>query len=112
MPNERRGRLQVVCGPMFAGKSEESLRRVRRARLAGLAVEVVNHTLDERHGTGQVTSHAGVSIPSRAQPDVTSLREAVDGRGLDLLAIDEAQFFGIDLVPFVGDLVGEGVTVV
>src|SRR5699024_6644866 len=77
-----------------------------------LAVEVVNHTLDERHGTGQVTSHAGVSIPSRALPDVTSLREAVDGRGLDLLAIDEAQFFGIDLVPFVGDLVGEGVTVV
>ena len=51
------GRLQVVCGPMFAGKSEELLRRVRRAQLAGLAVEVVNHALDDRHAAGRVASH-------------------------------------------------------
>ena len=56
------GRLQVVCGPMFAGKSEELLRRVRRAQLAGLSVEVVTHALDERHGAGRVASHSGLSV--------------------------------------------------
>ncbi|MGC0250287.1 thymidine kinase [Pseudactinotalea sp. Z1748] len=112
MRNETGGRLQVVCGPMFAGKSEELLRRVRRARLAGLAVEVVNHSLDERHGAGQVASHAGGRIASRAVPDVAALRDLLTGRDPDLLAIDEAQFFGADLVPTVGDLVAEGMTVV
>lgn len=112
MRTQHSGRLQVVCGPMFAGKSEELLRRVRRARLAGLAVEVVNHTLDERHGSGQVATHAGASIPSRAVPDVAALRSEVAGRDLDLLAVDEAQFFGTDLIATVGDLVAGGMTVV
>ncbi len=106
------GRLQVVCGPMFAGKSEELLRRVRRAQLAGLAVEVVNHALDERHGAGQVASHSGLSVSSHSVPDASSVVRLVDGRQLDLLAIDEAQFFGNDLIPVVGDLVLRGTTVV
>jgi len=106
------GRLQVVCGPMFAGKSEELLRRVRRAQLAGLAVEIVNHALDERHGAGHVASHSGLSVPSRAVPDVPALVELVTDQRLDLLAIDEAQFFGPDLVPVVEDMVLRGVTVV
>lgn len=106
------GRLQVVCGPMFAGKSEELLRRVRRAQLAGLAVEVVNHALDERHGAGQVASHSGLSVPSHAVPGVPSLVELLGDSRLDLLAIDEAQFFGADLVPAVSDLVLRGMTVV
>lgn len=106
------GRLQVVCGPMFAGKSEELLRRVRRAQLAGLAVEIVNHALDERHGAGHVASHSGLSVPSHAVPDVAALVELVAEQRLDLLAIDEAQFFGNDLVAVVEDLVLRGVTVV
>ncbi|TNC18446.1 thymidine kinase [Georgenia sp. 311] len=104
------GRLQVVCGPMFAGKSEELLRRVRRARLAGLAVEVVNHAWDERHGAGQVASHAGLSIPSHSVTDVHCLADL--GRETDLLAVDEAQFFGPDLVPVVEEIVLTGTTVV
>ncbi|PFG39532.1 thymidine kinase [Georgenia soli] len=106
------GRLQVVCGPMFAGKSEELLRRVRRAQLAGLAVEIVNHALDERHGVGHVASHSGLSVPSHAVPDVAGLVQLVAEQRLDLLAIDEAQFFGNDLVAVVEDLVLRGVTVV
>ena len=97
---------------MFAGKSEELLRRVRRATLAGLAVEVVNHTWDVRHGVGQVASHAGLSVPAHAVEDVDALRALVDGRALDLLAIDEAQFFGPDLIPLVSDLARAGTTVV
>ena len=106
------GRLQVVCGPMFAGKSEELLRRVRRAQLAGLAVEVVNHALDDRHVAGRVASHSGLSIASRSVPDVPSLVGLVGDRELDLLAIDEAQFFGTELVPLVSRLVLTGMSVV
>ncbi|WP_347976699.1 thymidine kinase [Microbacterium sp. ProA8] len=105
-------RLQVVAGPMFAGKSEELLRRVRRARIAGLAVDVVSHALDDRRGEGQVSSHSGLSVPSRSVPDVETLVASVRGRDLDLVAIDEAQFFGPGLVAAVDALVTEGVDVV
>jgi thymidine kinase len=112
MPRMSNGRLQVVCGPMFAGKSEELLRRVRRAQLAGLAVEVVNHSLDDRHAEGRVASHSGLSVASRSAPDVDSLVEQVGDRELDLLAIDEAQFFGTELVAAVSRLVLTGTSVV
>ena len=97
---------------MFAGKSEELLRRVRRAQLAGLSVEVVTHALDERHGAGRVASHSGLSVPSHPVSDVEGLVRLASGRALDLLAVDEAQFFGPDLVPAVSDLAGTGLTVV
>lgn len=104
-------RLQVVAGPMFAGKSEELLRRVRRARIAGLSVDVVSHALDDRRGEGQVSSHSGLAVPSRSVPDVDALVAGVGGRGLDIVAIDEAQFFGVDLVDAVNTLVADDVTV-
>ncbi|WP_256840251.1 thymidine kinase [Ornithinimicrobium faecis] len=105
------GHVEVICGPMFAGKSEELVRRVRRARLAGLEVEVVNHALDARHGTGQVASHSGVSVVSRTASDVTALRSLLEGRSPDLVAIDEAQFFGPGLVDVVDELAARGLTV-
>ncbi|WP_203580093.1 thymidine kinase [Microbacterium hibisci] len=112
MHTRTQARLQVVAGPMFAGKSEELLRRVRRARIAGLEVEVVSHALDDRRGEGLVSSHSGLSIPSRSVPDAEALGSSVRGRGLDLVAIDEAQFFGPELVPAVDALVADGVAVV
>ncbi len=105
------GRLQVIAGPMFAGKSEELLRRVRRALIAGLDVVVANNSLYARHGTGEVSSHAGLSIPSVSVPDVSALLAAADRR-CDLLAVDEAQFFGPDLIPAVETVLARGTTVV
>lgn len=116
-----RGRLEVITGPMFAGKSEELMRRVRRATIAGLTVMVVNHTLDERRGAGTVSSHAGGALPATSVSSAAAVRDLVNGpsgsaagpvRPLDLLAIDEAQFFGADLVPVVVELAERGVTVV
>lgn len=112
MGNETTGRLQVISGPMFAGKSEELLRRTRRARLAGLDIQVVNHALDDRFDAGQVASHIGSTMASRPVPDAESLRALVDGRGLDLLAVDEAQFFDTDLLEVVAGLLDAGTTVV
>ncbi|WP_109473632.1 thymidine kinase [Ornithinimicrobium cavernae] len=106
-----RGHVEVVCGPMFAGKSEELLRRVRRARLAGLEVEVVNHALDTRHGTGRVVSHSGLGVDSLVAADATGLLDLLQGRSPDLVAIDEAQFFGPDLVEVVDGLARRGIVV-
>ncbi|NLG20506.1 MAG: thymidine kinase [Actinomycetales bacterium] len=97
---------------MFAGKTEELLRRVRRARLAGLDVEVVNHALDDRRGPGLVSSHDGVSEASRSAPDAAGVRALLTNHSPDLVAIDEAQFFGPDLVGVVDELAARGVTVV
>lgn len=105
-------RLQVVAGPMFAGKSEELLRRVRRARIAGLSVEVVSHALDDRRGSGHVSSHSGLSVDSHPVPDVDALVSHVRRRTPDLVAIDEAQFFGSGLVPAVNALVTGGLDVI
>lgn len=106
------GRLQVIAGPMFSGKSEELLRRVRRAMIAGLAVEVVNHALDARHGTAEVSSHAGQRVSATPLTSAAELVEFARGRTLDLLAIDEAQFFGPDLVPAVEEILERCATVV
>ena len=106
------GRLTVIAGPMFSGKSEELMRRVRRATIAGIDVLVVSHSLDTRSDLSTITSHIGMNIPAVPLGDVRSLTEAARGQDYDLIAIDEAQFFGPDLIPVVEDLLGAGIDVI
>jgi thymidine kinase len=105
------GRVEAVVGPMFAGKTEELLRRVRRAQVGGRRVEVVSHALDTRRGAGRVSTHYGLDVPSRiaSHPD-----ELASGRdpATELLAVDEAQFFGPGLVDVVERLADDGLVVV
>jgi thymidine kinase len=105
------GRIEVVCGPMFAGKTEELLRRVRRAEVAGRRVVVVNHALDTRHGTDRVASHAGLDYPSVAATTVDEIERAVPV-GTEIVAIDEAHFFGPELVAVATSLADRGMTVI
>ena len=105
------GRVEVVCGPMFAGKTEELLRRVRRAVIAGRRVLVFTHALDTRHGTHRLASHVGRDFPSFAASTAAEIEAAV-ADGIDVVAIDEAQFLGPDLVPVVGRLAGRGLVVI
>lgn len=114
----------MIAGPMFAGKTEELLRRVHRARLAGRAVEVVGHRLDDRGGAERLSTHLGRSTPARMLEDPAALRDLLDGLAggrptepssqdvrLDLLALDEAQFFGPALVPVLEGLLEAGTDV-
>ena len=105
------GRLEVIAGPMFAGKTEELLRRVRRAVIGGRGVQVFTHALDTRGGEGRVASHAGLDFPSREVSSVREIEGAVRPE-VDMVAIDEAHFFGPDLTRVVGALAGRGVVVV
>jgi thymidine kinase len=105
------GRVEVICGPMFAGKTEELLRRVRRAVIAGRRVVVVGHALDDRGGADQLTSHAGLDHPSITVSTAAEIERAVDA-DTEIVAIDEAQFFGPDLVAVAGRLAGRGLVVI
>lgn len=113
------GRLEVIAGPMFAGKSEELLRRVHRARIARRGVLVVSHALDARRGVGRVSSHSGLGVPSHTVSDAAEIpalleagRGAAAGTETELVAIDEAQFFGPGLVPVASELARRGLVVV
>lgn len=108
---DRVGRVEVVCGPMFAGKTEELLRRVRRAAIAGRHVVVINHALDTRGGTDRLASHAGLAYPSVAAADPAAIEGIVPDR-TDVVAIDEAQFFGPALLRAVMRLADRGLTVI
>ncbi|WP_425957063.1 thymidine kinase [Xylanimonas sp. McL0601] len=96
---------------MFAGKSEELVRRVRRARLAGRGVVVVNHALDVRAGGGKVASHSGLEVPSATASTAAEIPALVEP-GTEMVAIDEAQFFGPELVDVVVGLADKGLVVV
>ncbi|MFC4628748.1 thymidine kinase [Promicromonospora alba] len=111
------GRLEVIAGPMFAGKSEELLRRVRRARIARRGVLVVSHSLDARRGLGRVTSHSGQGVPSHTVSDAAEILVLLDAdadaeTATELVAVDEAQFFGAGLVPVASELARRGLVVV
>jgi len=105
------GRIEVVCGPMFAGKTEELLRRVRRAVIAGRRVVVIGHALDVRHGTDRLATHVGLDHPSVSATTVDEIRGAIPD-GTEIVAIDEAQFFGRELTGLATELADEGITVI
>ncbi|WP_193103207.1 thymidine kinase [Brachybacterium sp. FME24] len=105
------GRLHVIAGPMFAGKTEELLRRVHRARLAGLRVEVVGHRLDDRGGPDRLSTHIGRTVSARMLSDAADLLDVLAGDLPDMVAIDEAQFFGPGIVPVIEQLLRAGIQV-
>ena len=96
---------------MFAGKTEELLRRVRRALIAGRQVAVFGHALDTRQGADRLASHVGLSVPAVAVASPEDIERSVPD-GTDIVAIDEAQFFGPGLVPVVGRLADRGLVVI
>jgi thymidine kinase len=90
------GWLEVVCGPMFSGKSEEMIRRLRRAEIAGQSVVIFKPAIDDRYDAADVVSHAGIRMRAVPVGGVTELVERA--RGYEVVGIDEAQFFDRELV--------------
>jgi thymidine kinase len=106
----RGGWLEVVCGPMFSGKSEELIRRLRRAEIAGLRALIVKPCVDDRYDVGHVVSHAGATMRAvTASCSAEVLRLAA---GYDAVGIDEVQFFDAGIVEAIDALVAGGARVV
>jgi thymidine kinase len=110
IPPRRGGWLEVICGPMFSGKSEEMIRRLRRAEIAGQRVVIFKPRIDDRFDAADVVSHAGARMRAVPVSSVGELLARVDG--FDVVGIDEVQFFDADIVPVALDLADSGVRVV
>jgi len=108
------GRIEVVCGPMFSGKTEELLRRVRRAQIAHQPTVIFKPTTDTRYQKNHVTSHDQNALPSVT---VKSSEEIIDyladqPRPITVVAIDEAQFFDANLPQTCVFLADRGIRVI
>lgn len=108
--NIRRGSIEVICGSMFSGKTEELLRRLRRAKIARQTVEIFKPTIDMRYDETDVVSHDRNAIAST--PVDNSANILLLSSQVDVVGIDEAQFFDEGLVEVAQRLADQGVRVV
>ncbi len=101
------GQIEVICGSMFSGKSEELIRRLRRARLARQRVQVFKPAVDTRSGDADVTSHSDLRIPATLVASSEEIVKAVHDR-TEVVGIDEVQFFDPGIVDVVDRLANLG----
>ncbi|MDD6977907.1 MAG: thymidine kinase, partial [Prevotellaceae bacterium] len=108
--SHRPGRIEVVCGSMFSGKTEELIRRMRRAEFARQRVEIFKPAIDTRYSEEDVVSHDMHAIPST--PIDSSAQILLLSSEIDVVGIDEAQFFDNGLVEVCNQLANNGVRVI
>lgn len=106
-----KGTLEVVCGSMFSGKSEELIRRIKRAELAKMNVLAFKHSLDDRTLIEYVVSHNGSKVKAIPVEDPKLIVDLVTP-DIDVVGIDEIQFFSLEIVNIVCDLVNSGKRVI
>jgi thymidine kinase len=104
------GWIEVVCGSMFSGKTEELIRRLNRARIAKQKVEIFKPAIDTRYDDDDVVSHDSNTVSSTAVENASQILFYADE--FDVVAIDEAQFFGNDLVDVCNKLAAKGKRVI
>ena len=105
------GWIEVVCGPMFSGKSEELIRRLRRAGIARKRVQVFKPAIDDRYSATEIVSHGDQRMPSQVVASAREILDALDGR-TQVIGIDESNFFGPDLVGLATQLADGGKQVI
>ncbi len=111
MVKQREARLDIITGPMFSGKSEELVKRLRRFKIAGLSVKVFNHSIDDRYGKKKISSHAKDQWRAIPVPNSQELLNKVTCR-TNVVVIDEAQFFDEGLFTIVEELLRREIIVI
>jgi len=107
---EQFGWIEVICGSMFSGKTEELIRRLKRAQFARQKVEIFKPAVDVRYNEDKVVSHDSNEIRSTPVPAAANIPILADG--CDVVGIDEAQFFDDEIVRVCNDLANKGVRVI
>ena len=107
---EQFGWIEVICGSMFSGKTEELIRRLKRAQFARQKVEIFKPAIDVRYDEDMVVSHDENQIRSTPVPAAANIPILADG--CDVVGIDEAQFFDDEIVRVCNDLANKGVRVI
>ena len=109
-PSLRRGSIEVVCGSMFSGKTEELIRRMKRAKFAKLRVEIFKPTIDVRYSEADVVSHDRNVIQSTPVDSSQNILLLADD--IDVVGVDEAQFFDMGIVEVCQQLANRGIRVI
>lgn len=104
------GWIEVVAGCMFSGKTEELIRRLRRAKFAKLKVKIFKPKIDDRYSTSEIVSHSDQSLPSTMIENSNEILSLIDDA--DIIGIDEAQFFDDNIVKVVIQLAAMGKRVI
>lgn len=107
---EQFGWIEVICGSMFSGKTEELIRRLKRAKFARQRVEIFKPTIDIRYDEEKVISHDSNEIRSTPVPAAANIPMLADN--CDVIGIDEAQFFDDEIVQVCNDLANRGIRVI
>ncbi len=110
LSSEKRGWIEVVCGSMFSGKTEELIRRLKRAQIANLKVEVYKPATDTRYDKSKVVSHDSNSIQSIPVDKAINILMLTENA--DVVGIDEAQFFDEEVIKVCEALVNQGKRVI
>jgi len=105
-----RGSIEVICGSMFSGKTEELIRRMKRAQFAKMQVEIFKPAIDKRYHEEEIVSHDANSIPS--SPVDHSSAILLLSQNTRVVGIDEAQFFDEGLVKVCNELANRGIRVI
>lgn len=106
-----RGRIEIICGSMFSGKTEEMIRRLRRAVIARQQVQAFKPAIDSRYHVEKVTSHDGLHFQAQPVSQSKDILIAVDVE-TDVVAIDEVQFFDSDIIMVCETLADRGKRVI
>jgi thymidine kinase len=110
-PGPRTGSIEVITGSMFSGKSEELIRRVRRAQIARQSVQLFKPRIDARYSNGEIVSHSEMKMPSQVVDRAAEILAAV-APGTEVVGIDEGQFFDASLVDVADSLANRGIRVI
>ena len=108
--SKRKGSIEVICGSMFSGKTEELIRRLKRAKYAKQNVEIFKPSVDTRYDESKVVSHNHNSIPSTPVPSSANI--LLLAHDVDVVGIDEAQFFDEGLANVCNQLAESGIRVI
>ncbi|MCC7331280.1 MAG: thymidine kinase [Flavobacteriales bacterium] len=109
-PIKKRGWIEVICGSMFSGKTEELIRRMKRAQFAKQKVEIFKPEIDTRYDSEKVVSHDSNEIHSTPVPSSANI--VLLANNVDVVGIDEAQFFDDELVNVCNQLANSGIRVI
>ena len=105
------GWIEVITGSMFSGKSEELIRRIRRAQIARQRVQIFKPRIDSRYAETEIVSHSDMKLPSEVVASASEILDRLDNR-TEVVGIDEGQFFDGSLVRVANTLADRGVRVV
>jgi thymidine kinase len=105
------GWIELICGPMFSGKSEELIRRLKRAQIARQSLQIFKPRIDARYHETRIVSHSDLSLDATAVGSAEEIARAVDP-GTRVVGIDEVQFFDAAIVEVAERLAGAGVRVI